>query len=974
MSYLFKLFIVTSSLFLLSSKSSLNQSSNYNNILLKNNSSFIASSYLNNTSNLKKKLGFRKDFLEKFIVAFSKFWSNTKFIPSSYIINKNLWECFNSITEIPINDPNNTILTFIESTGKYLNDLGNEYYCKSDSKKTKAEYYIFEAYFDNTTNLTNDEDKSLLEFLNQNYFSIGLCLPKKCSNISKELIMKEKQFKDFLFYYLHVSNFSVYEHSNMRDKYNEEYKYGIYIKIIFYSITILKLLIGLIRTIVLTKGYERFYLDELEKKEKKNSISLVSMDSKKSDEESSSDEEKEKILKKTLMDKINEKQEIEKINEIEKSNHALSSKIKENEADIREVYVDYIYGSSSKNESNLYDPFYDNQDKYPLYLKLIKYLDLFDNIKILSKLSNKYYNSCIIKKIYFLKFITMFLAIVFKIMVNQIQKPSKNFLVYKFYQNFSFVIIKLSVFSSVFWIVLDALTAGFKLMSYIKKKIINTYDKNLRFFTLLQFLLLLIPKIFLFLFCFFALHIHSKQLTYSLINDQHLGPFIVYDNINYNYTYTARFANDNFFKGLKYLLPIWLNYLDYFKDIDLNGNKNIAINGSDNLNPSMVPNYTYYEFDRTGFKIPSPFLSNTELFINIYFNELVLFLFMLIITYLSYKIRNKIFDYSILAVNILLYIIPIFNWTKYHFCKNEYEWKNFELIQKCDEYNINFVLGQNFSEKYTHYFINFYYFGFLIGVMMFYYNENVFSKYNCINIINNNNNINNPSHNSSFYNININSNNKLLNVLPFSFCNDFIMALNKIKFWIKRTILLISLFAIILLSFTFHMIQALEKKGKNDRILNEKIKEMKLPSLKIGYIKFIFLYEKNICCFFFFIFLLMLIIYPSKKNIIKFSQLNIFILFERINFSFYCSYSFFVSAAFCVFYVEFKITMINMLLNSLGFFIILIFINIVLVSAFELPLRMLIKTQMNKNTDLYFRKTFTSMELLLPSNRTTVIK
>ena len=974
MSYLFKLFIVTSSLFLLSSKSSLNQSSNYNNILLKNNSSFIASSYLNNTSNLKKKLGFRKDFLEKFIVAFSKFWSNTKFIPSSYIINKNLWECFNSITDIPINDSYQYITMIIESTGKYLNDLGNEYYCKFDGKKLDVEYYIFEAYFDNTTNLTNDEDKSLLEFLNQNYFSIGLCLPKKCSNISKELIMKEKQFKDFLLYHLHVSNFSVYEHSNMLDKYNDEYKYGIYIIIIFYSITILKLLIGLIRTIVLTKGYERFYLDELEKKEKKNSISLVSMDSKKSDEESSSDEEKEKILKKTLMDKINEKQEIEKINEIEKSNHALSSKIKENEADIREVYVDYIYGSSSKNESNLYDPFYDNQDKYPLYLKLIKYLDLFDNIKILSKLSNKYYNSCIIKKIYFLKFITMFLAIVFKIMVNQIQKPSKNFLVYKFYQNFSFVIIKLSVFSSVFWIVLDALTAGFKLMSYIKKKIINTYDENLRFFTLLQFLLLLIPKVFLFLFCFFALHIHSKQLTYSLINGKHLGPFIVYDNINYNYTYTARFANDNFFKGLKYLLPIWLNYLDYFKDIDLNGNKKIAINGSDNLNPSMVPNYTYYEFDRTGFKIPSPFLSNTELFINIYFNELVLFLFMLIITYLSYKIRNKIFDYSILAVNILLYIIPIFNWTKYHFCKNEYEWKNFELIQKCDEYNINFVLGQNFSEKYTHYFINFYYFGFLIGVMMFYYNENVFSKYNCINIINNNNNINNPSHNSSFYNININSNNKLLNVLPFSFCNDFIMALNKIKFWIKRTILLISLFAIILLSFTFHMIQALEKKGKNDRILNEKIKEMKLPSLKIGYIKFIFLYEKNICCFFFFIFLLMLIIYPSKKNIIKFSQLNIFILFERINFSFYCSYSFFVSAAFCVFYVEFKITMINMLLNSLGFFIILIFINIVLVSAFELPLRMLIKTQMNKNTDLYFRKTFTSMELLLPSNRTTVIK
>ena len=961
---------MASSLFLLSSKSLLNQSSNYNNILPKNGTSFMASSILNDSSDEEKR---RKYIIEKVIALISKFWSQTKIIPSSYILNKNLLECVNSISNISNEDFNKSYVMFIESSGKYLNDLGNEYYCKSEGQDLKAEYYIFEAYFSNVTNLTNDEDKSLLVFLNQNYFSIGLCLPKKCSNIFNELIIQEKQLRDFLFHHLCVSNFSIYAHDDLQVKYNKEYKYGKYIKIIFYLIVILKFSIGFIRTIILTKGYERFYLDELEKKEKKNSISLVSMDSKKSEEECSSEEEKEKFLKQILTDKKNEEQE--KINELEKYSNSLPSKIKENGVDIREVYVDYIYGSSSKNESNLYDPFYDNQDKYPLYLKLIKCLDLFDNIKILSKLSNKYYNSCIIKKIYFLKFITMFLAIVFKIMVNQIQTPSKNFLVYKFYQNFAFIIIKLSVFSSIFWIVLDAVTAGFKLMSYIKKKIINTYDKNLQFVTLLNFLLLLIPKIFLFLICFFALHIHSKQLTYSLINDNHLGPFIVYDNIHYNYTYTARFANDNFFKGFKYLLPIWLNYLDYFKDIDLNNNQNIAINGSDNLNPNFAPNYTYYEFDRTGFKIPSPFLSNTELFINIYFNELVLFLFMLIITYLSYKIRNKIFDYSILAVNILLYIIPIFNWTKYHFCKNEYEWRNFELVQKCDEYKINFVLGQNFSEKYTHYFINFYYFGFLIGVMLFYYNENVFSKYNCINIINNNNNINNnSSYNSSFYNISTNSNNKLLNVLPFSFCNDFIMALNKIKFWIKRTILWISLFVIILLCFTFHIIQALEKEKKSDRIIHEKIKEMKLPSLKKGYIKFIFLYEKNICCFFFFIFLLMLIIYPSKTNIIKFSQLNIFILFERINFSFYCSYSFFVSAAFCVFYVEFKITMINMLLNSLGFFIILIFINIVLVSIFELPLRMLIKTQMNKKADLDFRKTFTSMELLLPSNRTTVIK
>ena len=774
---------------------------------------------------------------------------------------------------------------------------------------------------------------------------------------------------DYLFYNLKISNFSIFPQSEMAPKYQDKYKFGIYINYIFIYLIIIKFLVATLRTIILTEGYERFYQDHLKKEHKKNNISLAYIDSKKEEEEFFDEEEKEKNIKKKLLDRINDSKEREKIDEFKESSHSLQNKLKENETDIREVYVDYIYGSSSKNESNLYDPFYDNQDKYPLFLKIIKYIDLFDNIKILYKMSNKYYNSCIIKKIYFLKFVAMFMAIVFKVMVNQIQKPSKNFLVYKFYQNFSFFIIKLSVFSSVFWIVLDAVTAGFKLMSYIKKKIVNTDDKNLKFVTLLQFLLLLISKIFLFIICFFVLHIHSKQLTYSLINDNHLGPFIVYDNINYNYTYTARYANDNFLKGFKFLLPIWLNYLDYFKDIDLNKNKNITMNGSDDINPNSAPNYTYYEFDRTGFKIPSPFLSNTELFINIYFNELVLFLLMFIITYISYKIRNKIFDYIILAINIFLYIIPIFNWTKYHFCKSENIFENgVYKEQKCDTYNINFVLGQNFSEKYTHYFINFYYFGFIIGVMIFYYNENVYSKYNCINIINNSRN---ASQSSGF---DSNSNNKLLKELSFSFCNDFIMAINRLKFWIKRTIFWICFIVIVLLSFSFYIIQSLHLKvNDNRRIINEKMKEMYIPSLEKGYIKFIFLYEKNICGFFFFIFLLMIIVYPSKTNIIKFSQLNIFILFDRINFSFFCSYSFFVSAAFCVFYVEFKITLINMLLNSLGFFIILILFNTLLVSISELPLRMLIKTEMNRNTDKEFRTTYTAIETILPSNRATVI-
>ena len=67
----------------------------------------------------------------------------------------------------------------------------------------------------------------------------------------------------------------------MKEKYKEQYKYGKYIENGFVFIAIIKLFIGLLRTIIFTRGYERHYLDILEGKQKKYSISLVSMNSKK---------------------------------------------------------------------------------------------------------------------------------------------------------------------------------------------------------------------------------------------------------------------------------------------------------------------------------------------------------------------------------------------------------------------------------------------------------------------------------------------------------------------------------------------------------------------------------------------------------------------------------------------------------------------------------------------------------------------
>ena len=111
--------------------------------------------------------------------------------------------------------------------------------------------------------------------------------------------------------------------------------------------------------------------------------------------------------------------------------------------------------------------------------------------------------------------------------------------------------------------------------------------------------------------------------------------------------------------------------------------------------------------------------------------------------------------------------MPIFNLVKYEINVDDNDKsQNTNNTKTVEKYTLPYILGQNFSEKYTHYCINFYYFGFIIGVMMFYYNENMFSKFNVSHT-----NINNNSHNPS---VDENSENNLMNLLPFSFCNDII--------------------------------------------------------------------------------------------------------------------------------------------------------------------------------------------------------
>ena len=120
--------------------------------------------------------------------------------------------------------------------------------------------------------------------------------------------------------------------------------------------------------------------------------------------------------------------------------------------------------------------------------------------------------------------------------------------------------------------------------------------------------------------------------------------------------------------------------------------------------------------------------------------------------------------------------------------------------------------------------------------------------------------------------------------MPFEFCQKLITIISKIKFRFKRTILLLSILFMFLISSSFYFMQLSTKKADNN-ILRYKMNNT---------IYYIFLYEKNLCAIFFFIFLTMYIVYPKSTSIIQLAERNGFIIIERISFCFYCSFCYLI--------------------------------------------------------------------------------
>ena len=778
---------------------------------------------------------------------------------------------------------------YITGSGKPLNDFGNEYIC--DYKVRRNVSYLTLHFFLGTDNYTSDKE----EFFGQDYFYIGLCLPRKCMNATQYLIQNLKVLN--ICHEVGLSNFKLYTNEeviNLSDRLSNFYSVFILIYILLIG---LKFLVGIWRVIFLNKGYEGYLQSELEEKEIQRINTMMSTSS---------------------FNTINEVKNISDNTQDEKTPES-SNRTRSSEKiaiDYSSSYNSDINESIISEDENLYNPFEDKVKNFPLLMKILKWLDLFDNIKVLSTNSNKYYNSKNIKSLYIIRFFLMLMFIIHQIMYTQIYLPTKNFYNVEFYSHNAFILVKFCINASIFWITLDAVFFGYKLMSYLKKEIKLSRNFEISYLTFLKFLLLILPKFFLFLFAFILLHLYSNRLTFELCKINNVfSNYLYYNDTIQQMSYSLR-NNNNPSDFFKHFIPFRLNYIDFIENIT------IVRNDKPKPNEDFITDVSRYE-------IPSPFLTNTDLFVSICFNEFYLIIIILIITYISYKIKNQIFDYAVLIINAILYILPAI--TSLNPYKGNIEDKHYTLI---------YVLGQNYSEKYTHYFINFFYFGFLLGVMKFYLEHNRYNMKKKKNIF------------TQIY-------------LPFQFCQKLITFVKGINICIKRTILLCCLFFLLLISSSFNLAEG--NKFSYD-------KDMDFVNLK-GIVKFLFFYEKNLSGIFFFLFLLIYICIPKHSKLMQIAESTTFIIMERISFSFLISFSYLIYAQFCVFIISIQMSYSNLFFNAVGMFFIAFIFSLLNTALLELPIRQLIKHYMNRNIEKkfldYLEKSNTKISDDIPSRLNT---
>ena len=443
---------------------------------------------------------------------------------------------------------NNTLYNLINYSGKSFGDPGFENDCKLNGNNT----FLLLFYSLDTDKLLANQQKEqeLLEFLNTKNFTTGICVYKKCLPFIKQLLSEEenKILFDNLRRDYYLKDFKYYSVENQKEELEQRKSNEKIAFFIFFIVTLVLIAFRFLCSI----------------------LKVVFISTFKIHQDDNTDKKKKKKGKKKKDTPEKKEQSIFLFN------------------DTAEIPEQSLLHQRTKSQ------------------RFFNFFDFTYNLKYLSYFKNKYYTDEGIEILSFFRFITMIFLTLNHCMYISYMMPGSDFLNEDFYKSPFFFLMKLPVFASTAWIILDAALTSYKLMTFIKKEMHSTGKSEVTLKLIVMFFLRAIPKIVITLIIYFFLHIYLEYIQYYF--DIGGSMFIYYlDSLQKN-----RYCLDHPFD---ILIPFYVQYIDW----------------------------------------DSPSFSNCFRFANITFNEFYCFIFLLLIVFICFKLRKPLFDYVILfllSINI----------------------------------------------------------------------------------------------------------------------------------------------------------------------------------------------------------------------------------------------------------------------------------------------------------------------------------
>ena len=755
-------------------------------------------------------------------------------------------------------EKNKTYPWLIDYFGKGMNDIGDEAECLYSIKENTT-FFMLNFYDLNLNNIL-ETDQPLKNFLNLRNFSFGFCIVYDCretfpkyARILAEFINyinnNDEPDKNLLTYFesnkKDNSSNNMYNCDNLETSVSK--KFFIFIII---ALIVLKLIGGLIRIIIIPKGYDKYVAERM------NKLKILTTN------ESENLEEKSK----------------------------LSPKNEYNESLIQE--------SSSKE----YNPLFDFSEKLPKLTRFLRAFDLFNDIKYLTSIRNRYYNDTGLEILVFNRALVIFALIFSDTISSLIILPSEEIINSYFFGSWMNIFYRISNNALVCWIFLEGAYTTYKLLSYISTEMFIYLKREDRRFInwklkllIIQskFLILLIPKFIVFFFIYY--------IIYHKIEDYRFAS---------NSPATFQHTIINIFKeGIT-----CSNFGSLFNPVFSNDIKNYN---------------SCYEF------------------IYFYINMFMSMIIFMIIIYLFFVVKNKIFEYVVIGINFAVFLIPN------AFIKDEKTKPDGLFL----EYHI---MGQTYSHKIFSSFFGFFHLGFIFGFLMFNYeslkqrinrlmyeynkvvnpikftikdensegNSSIASGDNAAPMINNSRSYtftseseledNSPNYYKKFK----------MEYYPMAFLKKIIIPIYKLKFWTKISLIvaglvLIFLIDLILLIYIF-------------------IRESFTMYLDKGK-RFLFRYEKHIFILIYFMINVILLTFPKKSKIKSFMGSRIFVSISRLGFLITLVSHAFTYFSYLIFSIKAKLYVPTFVVISFGNFLIFFFVCAFIIFIVEFPLRILVK-------------------------------